>query len=522
MLIHLLYNFCFKKSNTFYIDDYTSSSSEDYETEAQILEAVSVLNSNHQFEYTTQDPTTVKNIFCFSDYITFIPDEINQFVNTERIIISTLNLIKINDYIYQLPKLIELSIGSLTLDEIDPSIQYMKNLKELKICSDKNQCMFNPYLVNTDIYAGLPNESSSDLERIDDDGRRDPNQIVNMDSITRHYTRTGELQVSIDPINTNETFLNQRNFNESQSINDLHFNESQAINDLHNNEQQIIDDLYINESQEVVNLEPTNDLEPTNEHQLINNPIPYNETLPRTNSELIAELQNDIRIIQHHLATNVKIDPTEIMKQNEVQKLNFNQTNFKNIGYLCIKTRYKTPDNIIHSIKQLPDEICLLPNLYRLFISDQYITKLPKNIGNLKNLKILYIRSCYINELPDSIGNLTNLTDLDLENHNLTTLNPEISKLTNLKELSLNRNQNDFDFNEFNDHFKFDFSKLRKLLKLNLSGLNIKRIDKSILRLSNTDVEVDLRNNVLCDDDLGDFVGKRTLKEKFRSKNIIF
>ncbi|EQB61484.1 hypothetical protein NAPIS_ORF00941 [Vairimorpha apis BRL 01] len=444
MLIHLLYNFCFKKSNTFYIDDYTSSSSEDYETEAQILEAVSVLNSNHQFEYTTQDPTTVKNIFCFSDYITFIPDEINQFVNTERIIISTLNLIKINDYIYQLPKLIELSIGSLTLDEIDPSIQYMKNLKELKICSDKNQCMFNPYLVNTDIYAGLPNESSSDLERIDDDGRRDPNQIVNMDSITRHYTRTGELQVSIDPINTNETFLNQRNFNESQSINDLHFNESQAINDLHNNEQQIIDDLYINESQEVVNLEPTNDLEPTNEHQLINNPIPYNETLPRTNSELIAELQNDIRIIQHHLATNVKIDPTEIMKQNEVQKLNFNQTNFKNIGYLY------------------------------------------------------------------------------LENHNLTTLNPEISKLTNLKELSLNRNQNDFDFNEFNDHFKFDFSKLRKLLKLNLSGLNIKRIDKSILRLSNTDVEVDLRNNVLCDDDLGDFVGKRTLKEKFRSKNIIF
>ena len=93
------------------------------------------------------------------------------------------------------------------------------------------------------------------------------------------------------------------------------------------------------------------------------------------------------------------------------------------------------------SSKQLTslEGIQYLHNLSSLYIADQnLITEIPEWIGTLTGLKSLTFRYCNaINTVPDSICNLVNLQKLYLQHTSITALPEDIGNLVNLKELSI-------------------------------------------------------------------------------------
>ncbi|EQB61262.1 leucine-rich repeat containing protein [Vairimorpha apis BRL 01] len=221
------------------------------------------------------------------------------------------------------------------------------------------------------------------------------------------------------------------------------------------------------------------------------------------------------------------------MKYN-VYEFDFKKGNFVNLKELFICIRYQTIKSIFcektntfkrtahfHTIKRLPDEICFLHNLKELNITSQEIKNLPENIGNLQNLKILNLNHNCISNLPESFSKLLNLEILSISNNYFSKIDDKISNLINLVDLDFSFNFNNKSEYFFEDNLCFNFSKLKKLKYLNLSGLKISRIHKSIVFINQNIKFIDLNLTALSDNDEGDFIGRDTLFYVFENRLLL-
>lgn len=84
---------------------------------------------------------------------------------------------------------------------------------------------------------------------------------------------------------------------------------------------------------------------------------------------------------------------------------------------LCkeLRTIPKLTDTLVkldlsrNSLKELPDEICLLTNLTRLHLEMNRLVKLPEEFPRLYKLEKLYLSDNYLESLPPNFRNMQNL-----------------------------------------------------------------------------------------------------------------
>lgn len=257
----------------------------------------------------------------------------------------------------------------------------------------------------------------------------------------------------------------------------------------------------------------------------------------------IDEIDNSIKNLKNLEELNITSDKTLrdfsldhnenpiITPQDEVQILNFKEDEFQSLEKLEIIIRYQTFEyisfdkykikkinKVFHSIKNLPNEMCLLKNLKIINICGQSFTTLPESFGNLVNLEKLVLCDNPIKKLPISISKLQNLEEIRIIDHKLNSIPESFSSLLNLKKLTLQREYDELDFERCDGNLNFDFSKLKNLKRLNLKGFKILRIHKSILELRKNKLKLTLEIDRMCKDDEGDFIGFNTINENFTFK----
>ena len=128
-------------------------------------------------------------------------------------------------------------------------------------------------------------------------------------------------------------------------------------------------------------------------------------------------------------------------------------------------------------LTELPQEICDLIILRRLYLSPNKLTSLPSGIGNLIGLNELVVRDNELNELPAEIGQLKNLTRLNVDRNKLIELLPNIGQLSNLWTLEIRENQL--------TELPSEIGKLEKLENLDVSCNNLLSIPSEIGNLKN-------------------------------------
>ncbi|XP_064626405.1 leucine-rich repeat-containing protein 10-like [Lineus longissimus] len=92
-------------------------------------------------------------------------------------------------------------------------------------------------------------------------------------------------------------------------------------------------------------------------------------------------------------------------------------------------------------MQEIPAELCTLPKLERLTLSNNLLTSLPKELPKLRNLLSLHVANNNIQEFPVQICDLPRLEFLDISDNMLTKLPQRISKLKTLQSLNLYANQ---------------------------------------------------------------------------------
>ncbi len=87
----------------------------------------------------------------------------------------------------------------------------------------------------------------------------------------------------------------------------------------------------------------------------------------------------------------------------------------------------------------MPDSICNLINLQKLFLHNNQLERLPGSIGNLINLETLYLDNNQLESLPTSILKIRQVLRIDHTSYQINNLNMEaeiliFSKLENKLE----------------------------------------------------------------------------------------
>lgn len=218
----------------------------------------------------------------------------------------------------------------------------------------------------------------------------------------------------------------------------------------------------------------------------------------------IDTLQEEIRTFYFEKGKFVNLEKLEII------------TKTRSFEYNCAeKINNSSVNQIKYYIGSLPKEIGLLKNLKILNICHQNLNTLPVSIGNLQNLQQINISGNPIQNLPDSLGNLNNLNEFILTDHNLNEMPKALSKLINLKILILKRKYDHEGFANLDGNLDFDFSNLKSLTLLEISGFKICRIHSSILKCKNKGFKIILEADKMLKDDCGDFIGFKTLSKFF-------
>ncbi|KAJ3339733.1 hypothetical protein HDU93_007849 [Gonapodya sp. JEL0774] len=94
-----------------------------------------------------------------------------------------------------------------------------------------------------------------------------------------------------------------------------------------------------------------------------------------------------------------------------------------------------------NQIEVLPDELCQLPFLVELDVSNNFLYNLPDDIGQLARLEKLLASANKLDKLPVSIGNMSSLTVLELRGNAFNAIPDAIGQLTALTKLDISRNK---------------------------------------------------------------------------------
>ena len=151
-------------------------------------------------------------------------------------------------------------------------------------------------------------------------------------------------------------------------------------------------------------------------------------------------LMNNLREIDIHNATQLKILPPEIGELKQLEKLSISGSikaipaeigNCKSLWYFGIGGA---------QLKTLPSEIGLCTNLTHLSLASNKIITLPKEIGNLSKLDNLNLMYNQLSELPTSFTKLKKLTFCGLAHNQFKAFPKEVLEMDNLITLWIHKN----------------------------------------------------------------------------------
>ena len=94
-----------------------------------------------------------------------------------------------------------------------------------------------------------------------------------------------------------------------------------------------------------------------------------------------------------------------------------------------------------NNFEQIPLCLCRLPALQLLWLNNNKITSIPPEISELTSLKRLHLDYNFIKDFPDSLCRLGNLEVLYLNNNTIHSVSEDIGNLSQLKRLYLNHNK---------------------------------------------------------------------------------
>nr|XP_046246759.1 leucine-rich repeat-containing protein 40 isoform X2 [Scatophagus argus] len=143
-----------------------------------------------------------------------------------------------------------------------------------------------------------------------------------------------------------------------------------------------------------------------------------------------------------------------------------------------------------NQLKQLSDEIRLLPGLTTLDLHDNQLSNLPSALGELQELQQVRLSHNQLRSLPLAVCTLKNLHSLSLQRNLLESLPEELGQLENLTELDLSNN--------LLKALPSSLGCLTCLQKLNLSHNELSCLPDSLAQLTNVKV-MDCSSNQLTD-----------------------
>jgi Leucine-rich repeat (LRR) protein len=115
-----------------------------------------------------------------------------------------------------------------------------------------------------------------------------------------------------------------------------------------------------------------------------------------------------------------------------------------------------------------------LLNMEKIDLRHCKLKKFPIELASIKGLKELNLQFNEISKIPVEIGNFKNLQTLNLSNNKFTKIPKELSLLENIEYLNIENNNAKVDFEIFG---------IKTLRHLNLDGVNLVEIPKSIIYL---------------------------------------
>ncbi|MEK7990320.1 MAG: COR domain-containing protein [Thiotrichaceae bacterium] len=159
----------------------------------------------------------------------------------------------------------------------------------------------------------------------------------------------------------------------------------------------------------------------------------------------------------------------KLKKQDEIH--------FNSVGYI-INAQNQVIGLSLYDceIKQIPECLCSLIYLQKLYLMSNKIEQLPASFGQLQNLSELDLDGNQLKELPASFGQLQNLSELRLYNNQLKELPASFGQLQNLSVLWLNGNQL--------KELPASLLELENLQQLYLNSNKISELPKEILKLN--------------------------------------
>ncbi len=94
-----------------------------------------------------------------------------------------------------------------------------------------------------------------------------------------------------------------------------------------------------------------------------------------------------------------------------------------------------------NNFEAIPPCLCKLPCLQLLWLNNNKITSIPREISQLTSLKRLHLDSNFIKDFPESLCELKTLEVLYLNNNAIHHISDAVGNLSNLKRLYLNHNK---------------------------------------------------------------------------------
>ncbi|KAM4575578.1 leucine-rich repeat-containing protein 40 [Fundulus diaphanus] len=143
-----------------------------------------------------------------------------------------------------------------------------------------------------------------------------------------------------------------------------------------------------------------------------------------------------------------------------------------------------------NQLKQLSEDIKLLPALTTLDLHDNQLTTLPSALGELQELQQLRLSHNKLSSLPAEVCALKNLRSLTLQQNLLENLPEELGQLGNLTELDLSNNSL--------EHLPSSVGNLSALQKVILGHNKLTCLPDSMGQLTNVRL-LDCSNNHLTD-----------------------
>jgi len=187
---------------------------------------------------------------------------------------------------------------------------------------------------------------------------------------------------------------------------------------------------------------------------------------------------------------------TEISKLNYLKKLSFNSCSANgSISMSSFQSLTSLESLTITGQKnaeKLPfNDLCKIPNLKFLDLSQNNLKEIPKPVRKLKHLKKFNFCHNHLKAVPEFVGELVNLEEVNFEYNEITTISNGFGNLKKITSANFNNNRIEV--------LPESFFKATSLKQIYLEKNKFKKFPKKLYRLSKLRA-INLKNNLINDE----------------------